>query len=415
LEILYVAIFIAIVGLVLLLCLSAFFSGSESALFSLDPLQVRRIGEKKPKAGRRIERMLSSPSQLLSGILIGNTLVNVAASSFGHSLVEHAIPHYGIFIAVPLMTLLLLVFGEVTPKRVALHMPDRIAVIFAMPVQLITWVMKPLSGVFGGIDRLLHRGAGSTALTEDEFRVALVEGESGGLLKPEERSIMEGIIHLESLSAADIMTPRVDLVGIDPDLPSQHIREIARKARFKFLPVYKESIDHIQGFLDVRRFLLDQQADADDHIIAAPYIPETLPLDKLLVLFRKKQVRVVCVLDEFGGTAGIVTQGDVTEEVVADSDLDIRETNTGMKLLDKSRWLVGGETSIRDLNDDLGLGIEPGNFTRVSGWLLDELDRIPRRGDVVETERCRVIVRSVKQRRILSVVLELKTAREVES
>ncbi|VGO18129.1 DUF21 domain-containing protein [Pontiella sulfatireligans] len=149
---------LSIIGMLLLLCLSAFFSSSESALFSLDPLQVRRIGETKPGAGRRIERLLSSPSQLLSAILIGNTLVNVAASSLGHSLIEHAIPHYGIFIAVPVITLLLLVFGEVTPKRVALHMPERIAVFFAVPIQLITLLMKPLNGVFSGIDRLLHRG-----------------------------------------------------------------------------------------------------------------------------------------------------------------------------------------------------------------------------------------------------------------
>ncbi|WP_372807500.1 hemolysin family protein [Pontiella sp.] len=403
---------VLLLGLFFLLCLSAFFSSSESALFSLDPLQVRRIGAKKPGAGRRIERLLSSPSQLLSAILIGNTLVNVAASSLGHSLIKHALPRYGIFIAVPTITLMLLVFGEVTPKRFALHMPERIAVLFAVPIDLFALLTKPLSGVFSAIDRMLHRGLGSTALTEDEFRVALVKGESGGLLKSEERNIMEGIIRLEGLSAADVMTPRIDLVGIDPDLPAPQIRAIARAAHFKFLPVYKESIDHIIGFLDVRNFLLHPEASVDDCIIAAPCIPETLPVDKLLMFFRKKKVRVVCVLDEFGGTAGIVTQGDVAEEIVADAELDIRETKVGAKPLDKNRWLVGGDTSINEMNDDLGTAIVPGNFTRVSGWLQDELDRIPRRGDVVETDRFRVIVRTVKQRRILSVVLELKPAKE---
>jgi putative hemolysin len=115
---------------------------------------------------------------LLSAILIANTLVNVAASSLGHSLIEHAVPTYGIFIAVPLMTALLLVFGEVTPKRVALHMPERIAVFFAVPIQLVTLFMKPLSGVFSGIDGWLHRDSGSAALTEEEYRIARVEGGS---------------------------------------------------------------------------------------------------------------------------------------------------------------------------------------------------------------------------------------------
>ncbi len=407
-------IVLSITGMLLLLCLSAFFSGSESALFSLDPLQVRRIKASKANAGQRIERLLSTPSRLLSTILIGNTLVNVAASSLGHSLIEHAIPRYGIFIAVPAITLLLLIFGEVTPKRLALHVPERVAVLFCVPIDLITLLMKPLSGVFNRIDRMLHRSTGSTDLTEDEFRVALVEGESGGLLKSEERNIMEGIIRLEGLSAADVMTPRVDLVGIDPRLPSEHIRARVRSARFKYVPVYQDSIDHIKGFIDVRRFLLDQETTVDDCIIAAPCIPETLPLDKLLVFFRKKQARVVCVLDEFGGTAGIVTQGDVAEEIVADSEREIYASKTGMKQLGQNRWLVGGDTSINEINDELGTDFAPGNYTRLSGWLHDELDRIPRRGDVVESQNCRVIVRTVKLRRILSVVLELKSAREIK-
>ncbi|MBT8046539.1 MAG: hemolysin family protein [Pontiella sp.] len=399
-------ILFAVAGLLLLLCLSAFFSGSESALFSLDPLQVRRIVEKHPDAGRRIEKLLSTPSQLLSAILIGNTLVNVAASSLGHSLIEHAIPAYGVLVAVPVMTILLLIFGEVSPKRIALHTPERISVLIAVPIQLTTFLMKPLSGIFNWIDRRLSTGSGPSALTEDEYRIALQEGEAGGLLKPEERGIVEGIIRLESLSAADVMTPRIDLVGIARRVPPEDIRDITRKARFKFLPVYKESIDHIEGFLDVRQLLLDRDPDLDHCIITAPYVPETMPLDKLLVLFRKERVRVVCVTDEFGGTAGIVTQGDVAEEIVADTEQDILGSLTGIKPLGQHRWLIGGNTSVQEINAGLGIKIGSGNYNRVGGWIADQLDRIPRRGDVLETGEGKIFVHAVKDRRIHSVVFE---------
>lgn len=395
----------SIVAIIVLLGCSAFFSGSESALFSLDPVQVRRIKKEHPEKGRRIEGLISSPSQLLSAILIGNTLINVAASSLGHSLIEHAFPAYGIFIAVPVMTILLLIFGEVSPKRLALHIPERISLLIVVPIQMTTVIMKPLSSLFSAIDKFLHRTSGSAELTEDEYWVALEEGEVGGLLKREERGIMEGILRLESLSAADIMTPRVDLVGVEQGQSPEQIRDVARSARFKFLPIYEETIDHITGFLDVRRFLLDGGTDMNA-MLAVPYVPETMPLDKLSGLFCKANVRVVCVVDEFGGTAGIVTQGDVTEEIVADSDQDISTSNTGMKALGQNRWLVGGNTSVNDLKADLGILVESGNYNRVGGWITDQLDRVPRRGDILEAEGCTVFVRSVKDHRILSVVIE---------
>lgn len=404
-------ILFAITGMILLLCLSAFFSSSESALFSLDPLQVRRITEKNNGAGRRIEKLLSAPSQLLSALLIGNTLVNVAASSLGHSMIEHASPKYGVFIAVPLITALLLIFGEVSPKRLALQIPETVASFFAMPIYMLTTVMKPLSGVFNAIDRLLHRNPSAAALTEDEYMIALDEGESGGLIKEEELGIMEGILRLDGLSAADVMTPRVDLVGIEFGLLPEKIRAIAGSARFKFLPIYENNMDHIKGFLDVRGYLLEPEATVASCMVAAPYVPETIPLDKLLVLFRKAAVRVVCVTDEFGGTAGIVTQGDVAEEIVADTEQDLRKTFTGIKPLDPHRWLIGGNTSINDVNMELDIGIGSGNYNRMGGWASDQLDRIPRRGDVIESEEWRVLIHAVKDRRIQSVVVEIRQQR----
>jgi putative hemolysin len=396
----------ALLAVIMLLVLSAFFSGSESALFSLDSLQVRRIIEKKPTAGRRIEKLLATPSQLLSGILIGNTLVNVATSSIAHGVIERLMPKYGVFLAVPVITTLLLVFGEVSPKRLALRIPERVAAWIALPIYVATMAMKPLSGFFNAIDRRLQLSSGSANLTEEEYRGALIEGEEGGLLKREERGVMEGILRLEAISAADVMTPRVDLVGIDFDMDDQEIRQKIRSAHFKYVPVYEDSLDNILGFLDVKKFLLAPSGSLESRVITTPFVPETMPLDKLLLLFRKESIRVVCVTDEFGGTAGIVTQGDVAEEIVADTDQDLGSALVGIKALGPSRWLVGGHTSIHDVNARLGTKIETGNYNRIGGWISDQLDRIPRRGDVAMHEQSRIIVHAVKNRRIISVIFE---------
>lgn len=394
--------------LVVLFGLSAFFSGSESALFSLDPLQVHRIEGKDPKAGQRVERLLSTPSQLLSAILIGNTLVNVAISDLGYTLIGKALPALSLALAIPTMTVLLLIFGEVAPKRVALHMPERISSLTAMPIGFVTALMKPLGGLLRRIEHMLEHRSGFpfSRLTEEEFMVALDESEKSGLLDKDERSIVEGIIRLEGLAAADIMTPRVDLVSVAANTDPLLVAEIARKARFKYLPIYDETLDRVIKFLDARRFLLASGASMDEFMVNALFVPEATPLDKLMMLFHEKKKRVACVVDEFGGTAGIVTQGDIAEEIIAESEQDIRKTRTGIKPLGKQSWLVGGDTSLNDVNFDLGLHLESEGASRIGGLVSERLERIPRRGDVTEHQDCRIIVRAVRNRRVLSVVLE---------
>jgi len=394
--------------LVVLFGLSAFFSGSESALFSLDPLQVRRIETKNPKAGHRVERLLSMPSQLLSAILIGNTLVNVAISNLGYALIGKALPSLSLALSIPTMTVLLLIFGEVAPKRVALHMPERISALCALPVGFVTALMKPLGGLLRRIEHMLEHRSGLpfSKLTEEEYLVALDEGEKSGLLGRDERSIVEGIIRLEGLTAADIMTPRVDLVSLAADTDPSLAAEIARKARFKYLPIYDETVDRVIKFLDARRFLLESGSSVDAFMVNALFVPEATPLDKLMMMFQEKKKRVACVVDEFGGTAGIVTRGDIAEEIVAESEQDVRKTRTEIKPLGEGRWLVGGDTSLNDVNYELGLHLESEGASRIGGLVSERLERIPRRGDVTEYQDCRIIVRSVRNRRVLNVVLE---------
>ena len=405
---------ISIAALILLFCCSAFFSSSESALFSLDPLQIHRIREKHPGAADRIEHALSMPTRLLSAILVGNTLVNVVAAALGYAVLEDLLPARGVLIAIPVMTMLLLIFGEISPKRVALRFPEKLAVLYAKPLDLLIRAMTPATRVLGWVARLLAKWLVPTPkLTEAEFRTALDESEQRGVLDREERSILDGIIRLEGLTAGDVMTPRVDVVAVDVDDPPEEIARIARDARFKHLPVYNETPDRIRGFLDVRRFLVAGGKELENALLPPMFVPLSTPLNKLMVTLQRKNRRAVCVVDEFGGTAGIVTKGDVMEEIIAEAPLAASAQRVGIKKVDANHWQVGGDTSLEEINAELGLDLSAEGATRIGGWFSEHLKRIPRRGDTIGLSEYRLMVRTVRNRRVSSVVLERRPGEEL--
>ena len=398
---------LSIVALVFLFCCSAFFSSSESALFSLDPLQIHSIRKKHPRAADRIEHALSMPTRLLSAILVGNTLVNVVVAALGYSLLEEMLPAHGVAVAIPTMTILLLIFGEISPKRLALHQPGKLAVLYAAPLTLYTWLMTPATRALGWIAGLLAQWLTPSArLTEDEFLTALAEGEREGLLDKEERSIVDGIVRLEGLAAGDVMTPRVDLVAVEDTDPVAEIADVVRKARFKFVPVYRETPDHILGFLDVRHFLLAGAGDLQEALIPPMFVPLATPLNKLMTSLQTQNRRAVCVVDEFGGTAGIVTQGDVMEEIIEELPSGDEADRVGIDSLGEGRWRVGGDTSLEEINAELDLDLEAENASRIGGWVSERVERIPRRGDMIEIPDGRVTVCAVRARRVRNVIIE---------
>ena len=391
-------------ALVVLAVMSAFFSSAESALFSLNPLQVHRIRASRAKAAERIERVLGHPTWLLSGLLIGNTVANVGIASLGYNLIERLLPARGVALAIPAVTTFLLIFGEVTPKRVALRWPESLSVLYAAPLEWMIWLMTPVRKVLGSLALWLERmmGPASIGLTEGEFRTALGIGEERGLLDKEERRIVEGVLRLEGLRASDVMTPRVDMVAVDAASDAVAIESVAREARRKYLPVYRETVDRVEGLLDVRRFLLAEQRDVRACVLPVAFVPETMPLDVLLATMRSDRSLIVCVKDEFGGTAGVVTQGDILEEIVA----GVGAPETFLKRLVRNRWLAAGSVGLEDINYVLDLQLEAEGVDRLGGWIAVQLERMPRPRDVVEAQGCRVLVRQVADERVVDATIE---------
>jgi putative hemolysin len=395
-------------GLFLLLLCSAFFSSAETALFSLNPIQIHRIRRQRPRVAERIDFLLRRPSALLSTILIGNTIVNVAAAALAYVIAEGLYKGYGEAVSIPVITLLLLVFGEVAPKRLALLRAERMATSYAAALTTLMKLLSPIRRALEAGGRPLTRDVqeGRRSLTEDEFLTVVEEGEEQGVLDEEERTMVDGIIGMEDMQVSDIMTPRVDLVGIDLEDPPDEQEAIARSARFRYLPVYRGSLDRPEAFLDVPRFLLAETPDLAKATIPPFFVPETTPLDTLLATFRRENCRVAMVADEYGGTAGLVTRGDILEEIVEDVGSEYGDTKLTIQEVGRNHWLLNGSTSLEDLNYELDLQLDAEGADRIAGWVAAQQERMPRTGDLVEAQGCRVHVTRVRRNRILTVLLE---------
>jgi putative hemolysin len=391
-----------------LLLLSAFFSSSETALFSINTLDIAQIRKRKPSIAIRLELLLAAPTRLLSTILIGNTIVNVCASALGFALlVSLKVPHAEV-ITIPSMTILLLLAGEVIPKRFAMKQASNMAIFYARPLAFCIWLFTPARFVLERFGNLFdnHLKAHTRSLSEDEFLTVVEVGEEEGVLNEEEREMVDGIIRLEETEASDIMTPRVDMVGIDLDDPTAQQMKAIRHCRYHFLPLYRETMDHIEGLLSVPQFLLAGATDIESATQKPYFVPENAPLDTLLADFQRDNRRVAIVADEFGGTAGLITRGDIIEEIADDVDNEFGDPKDKIQKIDENRWLITGDCSIEDVNYELDLNLEADGADRMAGWVTDQMERIPRAGEVTEAQGCRVTVQRLRRQRILRVMLE---------
>jgi len=395
-------------ALLVLISLSAFFSGSETVLFSLSPIQVQRIRNKNPVAGARLETLLGQPALILSTLLVGNTLVNFAIASIGYMVLHALVPAWGAALAVPLMTLVLLLFGEVAPKRIAISHAERLAPLCSRLILFWLWLLRPFNLVLTAGSRVFKKSLRRErrALSNDELRTIVEVGEEQGVLDAEEASMVDGIMRLSELKASDEMTPRVDMVGIDLDTPLERQLEVARKSRFRHLPVYVRTPDAIEGFVNSVQFLLDPAHDVRKAIAPALFVPENVSLDDLLITFQRSGKHIACVLDEYGGTAGLITRGDILDLIAAPVAKGGDE-HSEIRPLGEEVWLVDGTVSLDEINRRLDLALDADDADRIAGWVTFHAGRLLQAGQSVEAQGCRATVRRVRKRRIDAIQLEV--------
>jgi putative hemolysin len=392
-------LWILAVGEVLLFALSAFFSGAETILFSLTDAQRARIRARSARADRMISRCIGDSAMLLSTLLVGNTLVNFAIATVGYALFVSAFPTWGGVAAVPVITALLLVFGEITPKQIALRNAERLA----RPCAALLLFWRTLLTPFNLAFRFSSRAFASAlererrALSDAELVSVLESAAERGDFAAADAEMIEGVLRLSELHANDEMTPRVDMEGLDCDYPDSVRSATLAKARHRYLPVFRRSPDAIEGIID----------RDTGHIEDALFVPEQVTLDDLAITFRKSGKPMAIVLDEYGGTAGIITPNDIMELVVGPSVFGDRRDEPVIARIAPRTWKIDARASLDEINRELGIELEAEDADRLAGWIASHAERIPHVGQEIEADGCRATVLKRRRRRVTLVKLEV--------
>lgn len=390
---------LSLAALIFLFLLSSFFSGSETILFSLTEAQRQRIRRKDPQADKRIAACVGDSAMLLSTLLVGNTLVNFAIATIGYGLFTVAFPSWGGFAAVPAMTVFLLVFGEITPKRLALRYAERLASPCARLMLFWRTILTPFNIAFRFSSRAF---AGALqrerrALSDAELVSVLESAAERGDFAADDAEMIEGVLRLSELHANDEMTPRVDIVGYDSDYPEKVRNERLLTVRHRYLPVYRRTPDAIEGIIDT------MTGEIED----ALFVPEQVTLDDLLVTFRKSKKPMAIVLDEFGGTAGIITVNDIMELILGPAVFGRSDEEPAIVRKSRNTWVIDGRASLEEVNRALELELEAEDADRLAGWIACQAERIPHVGQQIEADGVRATILKRRKRRVTLVQLEV--------
>ncbi|MFA6597226.1 MAG: CNNM domain-containing protein [Ignavibacteriaceae bacterium] len=412
----------------LLLCFffSAFFSGSEVALFSLDPKKIKIQFSAYPIIQRYLIHLLEFPKRLLVTILIGNTVVNTAASiiavSFSLEIIQvHKFPENLVLtIQVILLTFLLILFGELTPKIFASKNPEFYAKIIAIPMYLVHAVMYPIAEVMTELLRLttskLSRDKKGSAISHTDFTHAARLGHEYGTLEENEQELIESLVNYKNVLVKEIMIPRVDIVAIQSDQSLNEIKEIIKTSGHSRIPVYKDDIDEIQGILYAKDLLpyFSKNSTKDNFSLQkcmrkVIFVPETKIISELLHEFQEKNIHLAIAVDEYGGTAGLISLEDILEEIVGEIRYEYdKEEDKIKKNNDDGTFYLIGSTSLSEVNDyfNLTLSAEDSEFDTIGGYLFHRAGTIPKEHFSINVENYKFTVLEIRKKRVLKILVE---------
>ncbi|MCX6907538.1 MAG: hemolysin family protein [Verrucomicrobia bacterium] len=399
-------------ALIVLLALSAFFSSTETALFSLGKIHTRRLAEQSPALGAVVTGLLEMPWRLLSTILLGNTVVNTVATALMFwFLAQRHSPSVAALDTIAIMVVLLVTVGELLPKLLAVRNPIRVVRLVAGPTLALVRMMGPLlalsQGVADGLLRLAAPKVSKTpGLSDEEVGTLLEVGLQEGVLRETEKNMIQQILHLRRHVAKDLLTPRVDMACVPATMPKPELIAFLKKTRYRRVPVYDESPDTIVGVLDVRRFLLSPEEDVLEIMDPPSFVPESMNAARLLKSFQIHKQPMAIVVDEFGGTEGVLTMSDILDEIVGDMAGEFRQPEQDIRPLSGNAWLVLGETRLDDLNERLGLRLACHGVETVGGLVATRLGGIPRPGSQVRIGGAQFTVERVAKNRIAELRLD---------
>ena len=397
--------------LVVLLLGSGFFSASETSLMSLSKIRIRYMEDEGVKGAKLVGSLIEKSSDLLSSILVGNNIVNIAATSVSTSLFINIFGDGGVAIATAVMTVLVLVFGEITPKTIAANSPEKVAVVVSKPISIIMKITKPIVWVFNLLTGIIFKIMGidndgvKPFITEEELKAMVNVSHEEGVLEMEEREIINNVFQFGDMQAKEAMIQRLDMVAIDIEDSYDEIIELFKSEKLSRLPVYQESIDDIVGILNIKDiiFLSDEEIenfDIKDYVREAFFTYEFKKITQLLEEMKKEKTQMAIVVDEYGVTAGLLTIEDLVEVIVGDIDDEYDEEEEEIVKINDNEYLVEGSTKISDVNEQLGINLESEEFDSIGGFIIGYLKRIPEENEIIEVEDVKFKVESIDKNRI---------------
>lgn len=406
-----------LVILVILLSASAFFSSAETALMTSNKLKIRNLAENGDKRAKKVLDITANTDKMLSAILIGNNVVNLTASSLSTTLTLKIFGSSLVGIATGILTFLILVFGEITPKNVASKNAENMALAYIGVISVIVTVMTPVifivNKVAGAVISIFTKNSDeNNAVTEEELMAMVEYSHEEGVIENEEKKMIVNVVDFGDTVAGDIMVPRVDMVMVDEKSSYEEILQVFREERYTRIPVYEETPDNVIGILNVKDFLLieDKENFVMKELLREPlYTYEYKKTSALMMDMRKTGANIVIVLDEYGITAGLITLEDMLEEIVGEirDEFDADE-DEGITKVSDLEYLIDGSTNLDDINDRIGLELSSDEYESIGGLIMEKLGRIPAEGEIINLDNIVLTVKKMDHARIEKVCLKLK-------
>lgn len=408
---------IQLVIVIILLSASAFFSSAETALMTSNKLRMRNLAENGNKRAAKVLKVTENTDKMLSAILIGNNIVNLTASSISTTLTLKIFGSKLVGIATGILTFLILVFGEITPKNVASKNAENMALSYIGVISFLVTLLTPVIFIVNTVAKFVisifnKNGDDNNAVTEEELRAMVEYSHEEGIIENEEKKMIVNVVDFGDTVAGDIMVPRVDMVMVDEKSSYEEILQVFREERYTRIPVYEETPDNVIGILNVKDFLLieDKENFIMKELLREPlYTYEYKKTSALMMDMRKTGANIVIVLDEYGITAGLITLEDMLEEIVGEirDEFDADE-DEGISKISDLEYLIDGSTNLDDINDRIGLSLSSEEYESIGGLIMEKLGRLPVEGEIINFDNIVLTVKKMDHARIEKVCLKLK-------
>lgn len=408
---------IQLVIVIILLSASAFFSSAETALMTSNKLKMRNLADNGNKRAAKVLKVTENTDKMLSAILIGNNIVNLTASSISTTLTLKIFGSKLVGIATGILTFLILVFGEITPKNVASKNAEDMALAYIGVISFLVTLLTPVIFIVNNVAKFVisifnKNGDDNNAVTEEELRAMVEYSHEEGVIENEEKKMIVNVVDFGDTVAGDIMVPRVDMVMVDEKSSYEEILQVFREERYTRIPVYEETPDNVIGILNVKDFLLieDKENFVMKELLREPlYTYEYKKTSALMMDMRKTGANIVIVLDEYGITAGLITLEDMLEEIVGEirDEFDADE-DEGITKVSDLEYLIDGSTNLDDINDRIGLSLSSEEYESIGGLIMEKLGRLPVEGEIINFDNIVLTVKKMDHARIEKVCLKLK-------